>query len=498
VVGPVFSERLLREVAAEPESLHDALALLVDASLLTDASQPFGAQARTSAGQGQYRFCHGLFHEAAYQNLLVRRRTELHTRIGRALERLCGDTPQRLEDLEALGHHFGLSVDKARGARYLVAAGDWARRIYANADAIRLYERALETLEACDGCDAERLVVHERLGELLSLTGQRAAALFHLAAARAGYSGAGDLPGQARVLRKIGALHWAAGDRTEAVRCTEEGLRLIEGGPEHVERAHLYQERGQMAFRSGDNHGAVLWAERALAHAERIAAGTAAAMDDERRETSRAMSLALNTLGVTLARLDRPAEALAHLERSVSIAREANLLQAECSGLANLGVLYSTLDPARAIATCERGLATAKRIGDLGLQSRLYANLAVAYCGLTNRCDERGIEAAQTAIELDRQLAQLDHLAVPLIVLAQIYQCHGEPARALGHYQEAMALAESVGEPQLLFPCYDGLATLYLDMGEADRADHYMRKAQEVCERARLEPDALTVLPFLV
>ena len=496
VVGPVFAERLLQEVAAEPESLHDALALLVDTGLLTEASRAIGTPARASAAERQYRFCHGLFHEAAYQNLLVRRRTELHTRIGQALERLCGHEPQRLEDLEALGHHFRLSADQPRGARYLVAAGDRARGIYANADAIRLYERALETLEAGERYDAERLAVRERLSELLGLTGQRAAALFHLAAARDGHSRAGDQPAQARVLRKIAALQWDAGDRAEAMRCTQEGLKLIENGPDHIEQAHLYQGMGQMAFRSGDHRGAAAWAERALAYAERLAARTPT--DDERKEACGTISLALNTLGVALARLDRLTEAVAQLERSVGIAREANLLQAECSGLANLGVLYSTLDPARAIETCERGLDTATRIGDLGLQSRLYANLAVAYCALTNLCDERGIGAAQTAIELDRQMGQLDHLAVPLIVLGQIYQCHGEPARALSYYREAMALAEQVGEPQLLFPCYDGLATLFLDMDDPMQAQHYMRKAREVCERAGLDPDSLTVLPFLV
>ena len=35
-----------------------------------------------------------------------------------------------------------------------------------------------------------------------------------------------------------------------------------------------------------------------------------------------------------------------------------------------------------------------RKVGDLGLQSRLYANLAVAYCALTNRCEAEGIEAA--------------------------------------------------------------------------------------------------------
>jgi adenylate cyclase len=54
-----------------------------------------------------------------------------------------------------------------------------------------------------------------------------------------------------------------------------------------------------------------------------------------------------------------------------------------------------------------------------------------------------------------------------------------------------------MGEPQFLFPCYDGLATVHLDMGDETEAERYMSKAQEVCERAGLDPDSLVLQPFL-
>jgi len=205
----------------------------------------------------------------------------------------------------------------------------------------------------------------------------------------------------------------------------------------------------------------------------------------------------LNTLGAATARLDRPEEAVEYIERSIAIAEAEGLLQAVCRSYANLGVLYASFNPGRAIETCKTGLDTAKRIGDLGFQSRLYANLAVAYCALTNQCDIEGLRAAEAAIDLDRQLGQLDHLAVPLVVLAQIHQCHGDPAAALRYYEEALELAENMGEPQLLFPVYDGLGTLYLDEGDPVKAETYLIKANEVCERAGLDRDALVVLPFL-
>ena len=65
------------------------------------------------------------------------------------------------------------------------------------------------------------------------------------------------------------------------------------------------------------------------------------------------------------------------------------------------------------------------------------------------------------------------------------------------YYGEALSLAEEAGEPRLLFSCYDGLATLYLDEGDHARDEACMFKAQAVCERAGLDPDSLMVLPFL-
>ncbi len=488
VIGPHFEVSLLKAASAEPGTVDAALAALAGADLVT-------------AGP-DHQFLHGLLQEIVYQNILVARRTELHTRVGTALEGQGAANPESLERLVVLGHHWALGADKRRGARYLMSAGDWARGMYANADAILHYQRALDALERCDApaaatqIETERLVARERMADLLGPAGRRASALGEYEIVEAGYRAAGDAAAHARILRKMGGLHWDAGARARALQCFEAGLALLGDHREHIEQAHLYQEMGRLAFRGGDSQRAVEWAEQARLHAERLAADPALDADG-RVEALTAAAQSHNTIGVAFARLGRLEEAVGHIERSVALARETGLLQAACRGLANLSVLYSTLDPARAIETCAAGLEMAKKIGDLGFQSRLYTNLAVAYCALTNRCDEQGVGAAHAAIDLDRRLGQLDHLAVPLIVLGQIYQCHGEPTRAIAHYQEALALAEAADEPQLLFPCYDGLATVYLDLGDEGQAEEFMQKAQAVCERAGLEPDALVVLPFL-
>jgi adenylate cyclase len=487
VVGTAFDTPLLRMVTSAPEALAAALDRLVTADVIhaTDRRE----------ADGRYAFTHGVVREVVYQNLLLSRRTEMHEQIGRALERTVGPRPERLSDLEALAHHWSRSADRRRGARYTLAAASRARAVYANDDAIRHYERALDTLAGCaDECEAEARSAREQLADLLALTGRRADALGHYEAVLKKLELADDDTAAARLQRKIGGLHWDAGDRERAAACFAAGLERLGERGDSTERAHLFQELGRLAFRAGDNAGAIAWAERALAEAVR----EADAADPERaREAATMRAHAYNTLGVALARTGRVAEAVEQIERSIALAEAHDLLPAACRGYTNLGVLYSSLDPGRSIETCLRGLETARKVGDLGFQSRLYANLAVAYCALTDRCEAEGREAAQAAIDLDRRLGLLDHLAVPLIVLGQIHQCHGEHREAFAMYEEALGVAEAVGEPQLLFPCYDGLATLYLDAGDQAMAERYLTKAQEICARAGVEPDALTVLPFL-
>jgi adenylate cyclase len=266
---------------------------------------------------------------------------------------------------------------------------------------------------------------------------------------------------------------------------------------EQIEAANLYQELGLAAFRSGDNGKAVEWAERALLAAENALADGGGSDPTRRKAATIAIAQATNTIGVALARSGQLEAARERIERSLATAQDQNLLDVACRAYANLGVLYSTVEPQRAIDVSLTGLEIATKIGAASLQSHIYANLAAAYCALTDHCETEGLEAAQAAAALDRELGQLDHLAVPLIVMAQIYQCRGDLLQAEETYREALAVAEKIDEPQLIFPCYDGLATICLDRGDRAKAEELMETARQLCARSGLDPDTLLLLPFL-
>ncbi|MBP2445808.1 putative ATPase/class 3 adenylate cyclase [Rhizobium leguminosarum] len=488
VVGPKFDTALLRTVATDPAAIDAALDYLCEGNIIEELRGP------DAGGSPGYRFSQTLMHDVIYHNLLLQRRMELHLRIGRVLERQYGAAPDRPEHLAQLGHHFSLTTEKAKGAGYLMAAGDLARKTYANHDAMRLYRQALAAFANEPEVTPEQLALLERLADLCGPAGRRDDALNHYHSALAIHRTKDDRIAAARILRKIGRLHLDAGRRDQAETHCAAAEAMIATIDAPVEHAHLLQERGHLAFRMGDQAAAAEWATQALQCLQTLPVdGTTEAG----REAARAMAEALNTKGAALARLGRRRDAVQEVERSLSVAEQADLQSAACRAYSNLGVLYTIVDPANAIRICRRGLEVATRIGDLGFQARLLANLAVSCCTFTDRCAAEGVPAAEKAVEIDRALDQRDHLSVPLIVLGQIHQCHGEPKLARKYYEEALEVAKEIDEPQLLFPCYDGLATLSLEHDDMDEAERYFTLAQDVCIRHNLDPGTLVVLPFL-
>jgi adenylate cyclase len=487
IMGSQFELDLLEAaVDVDEDTLLSALEEAETAHLLKG---PSGRQDVT------WRFTHDLIGQALTHGIPTVRRQRMHLRTAVAMQRF--HTAARPYTSE-IAHHLyaaGRAADPHQTTQALMTAGDIAHSVYATDEAIRHYRRALEVIGEARGEERTRLRVQEGLADLLALSGERAGAMQHYHSLDASFTGRDNRIDRARVARKIGALHWQAGNRAEAMSCYERALQMLDNSGASVEAAHLYQELGLAAFRSGDNHQAIDWSERSLRAAEETMVNRTEA--SARKDATRAIAHATNTIGVAMARLGELSAARERIERSVAAANELGLLDVACRAYANLGVLYSTVEPQRAIDVSLTGLELASKIGAASLQSYIYANLAAAYCALTDDCEAEGLEAAHAAANLDRQLGQLDHLAVPLIVIAQIHQCRGDLAEAHRHYTEALTLAEKVGEPQLILPCYDGLATISLDRGDRKTAGEYMERARELSEKTGIDPDTLLLLPFL-
>jgi ABC-type transport system substrate-binding protein/class 3 adenylate cyclase len=135
VAGRSFSLPLLERLASK-EQLLPALSELQRLELVVE-------ERRRPALE--YRFSHGLVQEAAYGALTSAGKRALHRRVGAALEELVAAEPERA--YPALARHFATAEEPAKAADYLLKAGDAARRIYADEEAVSHYRLALPFLD---------------------------------------------------------------------------------------------------------------------------------------------------------------------------------------------------------------------------------------------------------------------------------------------------------------------------------------------------------------
>ncbi|MDA1349905.1 MAG: AAA family ATPase, partial [Chloroflexi bacterium] len=188
VVGREFRFATLAAVSERPGGLDDALSELERRDLVREMSR---------VPDRVYRFKHALTRDAAYGSLLLKSRRDLHRRTAECLE------SQVDERVQEIGRHFLEAREHSRALPYLVEGADRAARAYSTQDAIDLYSRALEILEAAPNVALTRRA-REGLGAALTFAGQAQQAvdnyhsMFHAA------QEFGDQPMQVSALNKLG------------------------------------------------------------------------------------------------------------------------------------------------------------------------------------------------------------------------------------------------------------------------------------------------------
>ena len=174
---------------------------------------PSGRQER------RWRFAHQLIGHTLSSDLTRLKRQGLHVRIADAMERLDPGSGAYTADIAHHLYSAGPMADAGRTARALMAAGDAVYAVYATEDAVRHYGRVLEILKEARGLEAGRPSVQERLADLFALKGDRASAMEHYLELVDLYERTRGHVDRARVVRKVGTLHWQSGARTEAIAC---------------------------------------------------------------------------------------------------------------------------------------------------------------------------------------------------------------------------------------------------------------------------------------
>jgi tetratricopeptide (TPR) repeat protein len=136
VIGRDFAFRILQTITGMREELKSYLLNLQGLEFIYEKSL---------FPELEYIFKHALTREVAYNSLLLKRRKEIHEKIGDAIEKIYTD---RLEEFyEVLAYHYSRGEAFEKACRYFKLSGNKATRGHALWEAYAFYKEAVELLE---------------------------------------------------------------------------------------------------------------------------------------------------------------------------------------------------------------------------------------------------------------------------------------------------------------------------------------------------------------
>jgi class 3 adenylate cyclase/tetratricopeptide (TPR) repeat protein len=135
VIGRDFAFRILQTITGMREDLKSYLLNLQGLEFIYE---------KNLFPELEYIFKHALTQEVAYNSLLLKRRKEIHAKIGRAIEGLYAE---RLEEFyELLAYHYARSENVSKACCYLKLSGDKANGNFSMSESFRFYEQAVNLL----------------------------------------------------------------------------------------------------------------------------------------------------------------------------------------------------------------------------------------------------------------------------------------------------------------------------------------------------------------
>jgi tetratricopeptide (TPR) repeat protein len=384
----------------------------------------------------EYLFRHALIHDAAYASLVKFDRIELHRVVGETLERLYPDRSASQELAPRLAEHFYEAGDDERALKYFTLAGDAAARVYANAEALLHYTRALDIVKRLALQDRPPLPgemslqrLYLRRGRTLELSGQYAEAVTNYV--------------------EMESLARECGDRVL------ELAALIARATVHAAPTSVHNAPQSQAL-----------CEQALALAREL--------DDRAAEAKILWTLTLSHR--VLGQLEKSHQ---YAEQSLALARALGLREQIAYTLTDSYASYMFSGQAeRARAALEEATALWRELGNQHMLTDTLTGLA----GMSTLAGqfEQGLALTDEAHRISLQTANAWGRAYSQYAACRIHLVLGDVARAIASMEECIHYADAAGFGNGIVEARCQLADLYGSLGESERGLQLAREADAI------------------
>ena len=416
VIGRDFAFRILHTITGMQEELKSYLLELQELEFVYEKSL---------FPELEYMFKHALTQEVAYNSLLIRKRKNIHERIGEAIEELY---PNRLEEFyEMLAHHYSRSENSEKSYQYLKLSGNKAKASDSNWEAFHFYREAVNLLKKLPETEKnKRRGIEIRLqmeGPMVSLAHPE--------------------------------------DSFEILR---EGERLATELVDEKSLAAFYNVlRGYYSVRGQPLQG-MKYAENSFRAAMKV--------QDIELAVSMGFGLCVSygTMGEHLKIAEVAPQILALLEKTQ---RESEFFVRPWNVYSALLALYGiatgwTKDFEEGRVLCEKGLHFALQIDDLGSAGFAEVMYGVLLVGQGDA--ENAIKHAQNGVKLCEEGQILVILGTGLAMLAEAHRLLGELGPAQKHAERALKVGSDSGLSIAWAQSYYSLSMTHLYSGDLENA----------------------------
>jgi class 3 adenylate cyclase/tetratricopeptide (TPR) repeat protein len=501
VIGQEFAYRILSTLIGRREDLKGSLLNLQSLEFIYE-KQLFP--------ELEYIFKHALTQEVAYNSLLVKRRRELHEKIGAAIEQVYAE---RLEGYyEILAYHYVHSDNASKAVEYLDLANQKTARANALEDAKAYFDKAMELLDTLPETEENQerrisMLVNQRYVFLgLFRFPDYHELLVHnesVAAEKVSQGLRGSFYGQ------LGACEWSFGYFDQAVQTLSRAAGLCEASGKTEEAGTAYFSSAFSHLYRGDYEKVLIVKEQTLDmmdvgdYVKMLTIASSACSELGRWHEAvelgqKALSRAEESSDSSL--IHWPAFQLCAaytLKRDfVRAIQYGELSITKAATIAQKAVTQGTL----ARAWCytgepERGIEVLVRLNTLYQAARfvpgLLANplyLAEGYW-LAGEYD-KARETAEELLELSERCGARGYLGKAHRLLGEV-ALETNAEEAAPHFDQAISIFLEIRTENDLALAYSGMGRLHKQHGNTEQAREYLTKALEIFERlgTLIEPD---------
>ena len=449
VAGVAVEHDLLVETGGRDErALSVGLREAVEAQLLVTVD-PTG-----------YAFRHALLQEAVYDDLLPSDRRAWHARFARALrERPVPDGALGASQLAALAHHASAAHDLPLALRASVDGARASARVWALAESVDAYARALDLWDAVPPDDRPSDVMPSDLLYRMALSligiGQLRRALDVADEAIRRYPPDGEPLRLASFYERKARALWLCGELTRALDTLDRAVDLTRGRPGTTESARVLASLAGTLVLKDQTARAIEIGREAVAAARAV-------------DAPHIEAYALCGLGVALVNRGDCAEGLEHLRTSLAMAHRLRL------GAIDFHRVYANLstglqicgDLEASVAVALEGVEWAKGHGLWQLQGAFLEGNAAQTLAELGRWAEARALLDQRSRPIIEGVADLNHalVAAPLLLRS------GETEAARSTIARAYERLDGLGDAQFTGPISATAVELAIGDGRLDDA----------------------------